>query len=65
MTVKKIIPKKALLSQMMMVHILIPAVVRQKQVDLCEFETNLVHRTSSRTAKGTQKNSCLEKKKSC
>ena len=29
---------------------LIPALGRQKQVDLCEFEVSLVYRASSRTA---------------
>ena len=35
---------------------LIPAEERQKQVDLCEFEVNLVYTASSRTAKTTQRN---------
>jgi hypothetical protein len=33
---------------------LIPALERQKQVDLWEFETSLVYRTSSRTARAIQ-----------
>jgi hypothetical protein len=41
---------------------LIPAFGRQSQVDLCEFEANLVCRVSSRTARATQK-PCLEKNK--
>ena len=30
---------------------LIPALGRQRQADLCEFEASLVHRASSRTAR--------------
>ena len=36
-----------------------PALGRQKQVDLCEFETSLVYRGSSRTA---QRNPVLKNK---
>jgi hypothetical protein len=32
-----------------------PALGRQRQVDLCEFETSLVYRVSSRTYKATQR----------
>ena len=39
---------------------LIPALGRQRQVDLCESENSLVYRVSSRTARATQK-TCLEK----
>jgi hypothetical protein len=35
---------------------LIPALERQRQEDLCAFETSLVNRASSRTAKATQRN---------
>ena len=35
---------------------LIPELQRQRQVDLCEFETSLVYRASSRIARATQKN---------
>jgi hypothetical protein len=35
---------------------LIPAPGRKRQVDYCEFEANLVYRTSSRTARTTQRN---------
>ena len=35
---------------------LIPALWRQRQVDLCEFEASLIYRVSSRTAKVTQRN---------
>ena len=46
---------------------LIPALRRQKQADLCEFEASLVYRASSRTVKtDTQRNpvSKNQKKKS-
>ena len=33
-----------------------PALGRQRQVDLCEFEASLVYRASSRTIKATQRN---------
>jgi hypothetical protein len=35
---------------------LIPTLRRQKEVDLCEFEANLVYRVSSRIARATQNN---------
>jgi hypothetical protein len=35
---------------------LIPALGRQRQVELCEFKDSLVYRASSRTAKATQRN---------
>ena len=35
---------------------LIPALRRLGQVDLCEFETSLVYRASSRTVRATQRN---------
>jgi hypothetical protein len=35
---------------------LIPALGRQGQVDLSEFEASLVYRESSRTARATQRN---------
>ena len=35
---------------------LIPALQRQRQADLCEFEVSLVYRVSSRTARDTQRN---------
>ena len=34
----------------------IPALRRQKQVDLCESEASLVYRGSSKTARDTQRN---------
>ena len=35
---------------------LIPALGRERQVDLCEFEASLVYRVSSRTVRDTQRN---------
>jgi hypothetical protein len=35
---------------------LIPALRRQRQVDLCEFEASLVYKVSTRTAMATQRN---------
>jgi hypothetical protein len=35
---------------------LIPALRRQRQVDLCKFKASMVYRASSRTARDTQKN---------
>jgi hypothetical protein len=35
---------------------LIPALGRQRQADLCEFEASLVYRVSSRTARDIQRN---------
>ena len=40
---------------------LIPA-LRQRQVDLCEFEASLVYRVSSRTTKAIQRNPVLKNK---
>jgi hypothetical protein len=34
----------------------VPALRKQRQADLCEFEASLVYRVSSRTAKVTQRN---------
>ncbi|ERE86443.1 dol-P-Man:Man(7)GlcNAc(2)-PP-Dol alpha-1,6-mannosyltransferase isoform 1 [Cricetulus griseus] len=42
---------------------LIPALGRQRQGDLCEFEGNLVSRASSKTAKATQRNPVLKNQK--
>jgi hypothetical protein len=42
---------------------LIPALRKQRQVDLCEFKASLVYRASFRTARATQKKPCLEKPK--
>ena len=42
---------------------LIPALGRQRQVELCEFEASLVYRVSSRIARATQRNPVLRKKK--
>jgi hypothetical protein len=35
---------------------LVPALGRQRQADLCEFETSLIYRVNSRTAKVTYGN---------
>jgi hypothetical protein len=40
---------------------LIPALRRQRQVDLCDFRVILVYRVSSGTAKATQRIQCLRK----
>ena len=37
-------------------HTLIPALRRQRQTDVCEFEASQVDRMSSRTARATQRN---------
>jgi hypothetical protein len=42
---------------------LIPALGRQKQAELCEFEASLAYRASSRTAKATYRNPVLKKQK--
>jgi hypothetical protein len=41
---------------------LIPALGRQRQADLCEFEASLIYRVSSWTAKATQRNLALRGK---
>jgi hypothetical protein len=41
---------------------LIPALGRQKQAGLFEFEASLVYRGSSRTARATQRKPCLKGK---
>jgi hypothetical protein len=38
------------------VHTLNSSTKKQRQIDLCEFEANLVYRVSSRTARVTQRN---------
>ena len=43
---------------------MIPALRRQRQVDLCEFEGSLIYRASSRTAMAvTQRNPVSKKQK--
>ena len=42
---------------------LIPALRRQRHVDLCEFEASLVYRASSRTGSIATEKPCLEKNK--
>ena len=39
---------------------IIPALLRQGQVDLCEFEVRLIYREGSWTAKATQRNPVLK-----
>lgn len=41
----------------------IPALERQKQQDLCQFNANLVYRVNSRVAKATERNFLLKKQK--
>ena len=41
---------------------LIPALGKQRQVDLCVFEASLVYRVSSRTARAAQRNPVLKTK---
>jgi hypothetical protein len=38
-----------------------PALKRQRQVDLCEFKANLVYKESSRTDRATWRNSASKK----
>ena len=40
---------------------LTPALERQRQADLCEFEGSLVYRVSSRTVRASQRNPVLRK----
>jgi len=44
----------------MATHAAIPALERQRQVDLYEFEASLVYRVSSRTTKATWRNPTLK-----
>jgi hypothetical protein len=37
-------------------HLLTPALERQRQADLCEFEVSLVYRLCFRTVRATQRN---------
>jgi hypothetical protein len=43
--------------------LLIPALERQRQVDLCEFQVNLVYRMRFRPAAATQRDPVLRKPK--
>ena len=46
--------------QAVVAHPLIPALRRQRQADLCDFEASLVYRAGSRTARAvTQRNPVL------
>jgi hypothetical protein len=42
---------------------LIPALGRQRQAELCEFEVSLVYRARSRTARAPQRNPLFKLKK--
>ena len=42
--------------------LLIPALRRQRQEDLCDFKASLVYRVSSRTARTTQRNTVSKNK---
>ena len=42
---------------------LIPALWRQRQVDLCEFKDSLVYRVTYRKATATQRNAVSENQK--
>jgi hypothetical protein len=55
--------KKWKSGQVVVMHTtLIPALGRQRQVDLCEFKANLVYKASSRIAKAMQRNPDLKNK---
>jgi hypothetical protein len=41
----------------------LPALGRQKQADLCEFEASLIYRVSSRTARAIHRNPVSKKQK--
>lgn len=48
----------------MMVHLFIPTLERYRQVDICEFETSLVNKTSFRTVMAViQKNPVSKRKR--
>ena len=47
---------------MVVAFIIIPALGKQKQADLCEFVASLVYRGSSRTARATQRNPASKNK---
>ena len=40
-----------------------PALERQREVDLCEFEANVIHKVCSRTARTAQRNNPVLKNK--
>lgn len=54
-------PNKKLFGQKVVAH-LIPALGRQRQVSLSEFEAKLVYRVSSRTFRAMQRNPTLKNK---
>jgi hypothetical protein len=43
--------------------LLVPALGKHKQVDLCEFEASLVYKASSRTAMATHRNTVSKRNK--
>ena len=51
---------KAIMARRWWYTSLVPALGRQRQGDLCEFEASLVYRASSRTARATQRNPVLK-----
>ena len=52
-----------IVSSRAMVHTFNPSTGRQRQVDLCELEANLVYRVNSRTDSIATEKLCLEKPK--
>ena len=55
-TTKKRFILRNILNWAVVAHAFNPALRRQRQEDLCEFEASLYYRASSRTARATQKN---------
>ena len=47
----------------MVAHVLILALERQRQADLCEFKASLVSRASSKTVSAIIQRSCLKQNK--
>ena len=47
----------------MVKHPFSPSIWKAEAVDICEFKASLVYKVSSRTAKDTQRNPVLKKKK--
>jgi hypothetical protein len=54
--------KTVVVTQAVMVHTLMPALGKQRQINLCEFKASLVYRVNSKTAKATQRNSVSKNK---
>lgn len=57
----KILFKDLFCGSGMVVHTLHPRTLEAKEVDLCEFETNLVYIASSRTARAMKSKDCLKR----